>query len=235
MIKSFVRKWIPEPAVSAYHYALAVVAALAYGQPSEKLVVIGVTGTNGKSTTTEYIGRILENAGHRVGWTGTTSFKVAECEWTNAKKMTMLGRFETQRMLAEMVKAKCAYAIVETSSQGIAQSRHVGIDYDVAVFTNLTPEHIESHGGFENYKRAKGKLFAALSTGRRKGGQKTPYWNQRTISSLKEGSRTSPFMKPPMSVVHQGMPLMAMFSPAGICLASTSKRELMSPDQTAAP
>jgi len=172
MIKTLVRKIIPAPVLGAYHHALAVVAALAYGRPSEKLVVIGVTGTNGKSTTTEFVGRILESAGYRVGWTGTTSFKVAECEWTNAKKMTMLGRFETQRLLAEMVKAGCEYAVVETSSQGIAQSRHVGIDYDVAVFTNLTPEHIESHGGFENYKWAKGRLFAALATGKRKDGQK---------------------------------------------------------------
>ncbi len=162
---------IPAPVLGAYHYALAVVAALAYGRPSRKLVVIGVTGTNGKSTTTEYVGRILESAGHRVGWTGTTSFKVADREWTNDRKMTMLGRFATQRLLADMVKAGCEYAVVETSSQGIAQSRHVGIDYDVAVFTNLTPEHIESHGGFENYKKAKGRLFAALPKGRRKSGQ----------------------------------------------------------------
>ncbi len=171
-MKRTLKKLIPAPVLGAYHYALAVVAALAYGRPSEKLVVIGVTGTNGKSTTTEYVGRILEHAGHRVGWTGTTSFKVAECEWTNAHKMTMLGRFATQKLLAEMVRAKCAYAVVETSSQGIAQSRHAGIDYDVAVFTNLTPEHIDSHGGFENYKKAKGRLFAALSTGKRKDGQK---------------------------------------------------------------
>lgn len=171
-MKQTIKKLLPASALSAYHLILAHAAAFWYGHPSEKLVVIGVTGTNGKSTTTEYVGRILESAGHRVGWTGTTSFKVAECEWTNAQKMTMLGRFATQKMLADMVKAGCEYAVVETSSQGIAQSRHVGIDYDVAVFTNLTPEHIESHGGFDNYKHAKGRLFATLSSGRRKGSQK---------------------------------------------------------------
>ena len=171
-MKETIKKLLPAPVLGAYHLVLAHAAAFWYGHPSEKLVVIGVTGTNGKSTTTEYIGRILEHAGHRVGWTGTASFKVAGREWTNDKKMTMLGRFATQRMLADMVAAGCAYAVVETSSQGIAQSRHVGINYDVAVFTNLTPEHIESHGGFENYKKAKGVLFAALSGGRRKNGQR---------------------------------------------------------------
>jgi len=73
--------------------------------------------------------------------------------------MTMLGRFQTQKLLKEMVQEKCEYAIIETSSEGIKQYRHKGIDYDVAVFTNLTPEHLESHGGFENYKKAKGELF----------------------------------------------------------------------------
>lgn len=168
MLKSLIRRAVPRPLLQAYHFAMAHFAARWYGFPSEQLIVIGVTGTNGKSTTCQFIGRILETAGCRVGWTTTAGFKVAEREWTNAKKMTMLGRFQTQKLLREMVKAGCGYAIVETSSQGIDQSRHVGINYDVAVFTNLTPEHIEAHGGFENYKRAKGKLFAHLARSRRK-------------------------------------------------------------------
>lgn len=118
-----------------------------------------MTGTNGKSTTVQFIGRILEHTGERVGWTTTVGFKIAWREWTNDKKMTMLGRFQTQKMLRRMVRVGCRYAVIETSSQGIAQYRHIGIRYDVAVFTNLTPEHLESHGGFEAYKQAKGKLF----------------------------------------------------------------------------
>ncbi|MFH1405077.1 MAG: UDP-N-acetylmuramoyl-L-alanyl-D-glutamate--2,6-diaminopimelate ligase, partial [Patescibacteria group bacterium] len=127
--------------------------------PSDKLIVIGVTGTNGKSSTVQFIGRILEHAGKKVAWTTTAGFKIADKEWENKKKMTMLGRFQTQKMLRDIVRAGCTHAIIETSSEGIKQHRHVGVDYDVAVFTNLTPEHIESHGGFENYKKAKGKLF----------------------------------------------------------------------------
>ena len=168
MLKSVIRRFIPESVISAYHYLLARVAAFLYGHPSEKLIVIGVTGTNGKSTTVQFIGRILKHAGYRVGWTTTASFKVADREWVNDKKMTMLGRFQTQKLLREMVNAGCRYAVIETSSQGIAQSRHIGINYDVAVFTNLTPEHIEAHGGFEKYKAAKGKLFEGLGKLRRK-------------------------------------------------------------------
>lgn len=161
-MKAFLRRLVPEPIIGLYHLALAWLAALAYGFPSRTLTVVGVTGTNGKSTTTQFIGRMLEHAGHRVGWTGTASFKVGDREWANDKKMTMLGRFATQRLLRDMVRAGCTHAIVETSSQGLAQHRHVGINYDVAVFTNLTPEHIEAHGSFENYKRAKGKLFSHM-------------------------------------------------------------------------
>ena len=82
--------------------------------------------------------------------------------------MTMLGRMQTQKLLRRMVQKKCRYAIVETSSQGLSQSRHVGINYDVAVFTNLTPEHIEAHGGFQAYKEAKRLLFFVTAKGKQK-------------------------------------------------------------------
>ena len=164
-IKSLIRKWIPGFVLRAYHYTLARLAAVVYRHPSDALIVIGVTGTNGKSTTVNFVGRMLEEAGETVGWTTTANFKIADKEWQNDKKMTMLGRFQTQKMLREMVDAGCRYAVVETSSQGIAQYRHIGINYDIAVFTNLTPEHIEAHGSFENYKKAKGKLFSHTANG----------------------------------------------------------------------
>ncbi len=143
-------------------------AAAFYRYPSTDLLVIGITGTNGKSSTIQYLGRLLEHAGYKVGWTSTASFKVGEKEWVNDKKMTMLGRFATHKLLRRMVKEKCEIALVETSSQGIIQHRHVGIHYDLAVFTNLTPEHIESHGGFENYKAAKRVLFERVEQAEQK-------------------------------------------------------------------
>lgn len=157
-----IRKYTPEAVIASYHKALAIFANIYYGRPSEKLIVIGVTGTNGKTTTVSLITKVLEEAGFKVGAASTAIFKIADKEWLNDKKMTMLGRFALQKLLSDMVNAGCQYAVIETSSQGIEQFRHVGIHYDVCVFTNLTPEHIEAHKGFENYKKAKLKLFKHL-------------------------------------------------------------------------
>ncbi len=148
--------------ISAYHRVLATVAEVIYRHPSRSMVVIGVTGTNGKSSTVNFIAQLLTTLGHTVGFTSTAGFNIAGTEVVNAMKMTMPGRFNLQKLLREMVDAGCAYAIVETSSQGMVQYRHVGINYDVALFTNLTPEHIEAHGGFENYRKAKSLLFTHL-------------------------------------------------------------------------
>ncbi|PIR92770.1 hypothetical protein COT99_04465 [Candidatus Falkowbacteria bacterium CG10_big_fil_rev_8_21_14_0_10_43_10] len=162
-----IKKLIPQKIFSkiqpAYHFVLAWLAAVLHRFPSNKLIVIGVTGTTGKSTSVHLIAKTLESAGYKVGYTSTAMFKVADKEWMNDKKMTMPGRFFTQSMLRRMVKAGCEYAIIETTSQGIEQFRHRFINYDILVFTGLYPEHIEAHGGFENYKLAKGKLFAHLA------------------------------------------------------------------------
>lgn len=158
-MKSLIRRFIPRGMLSLYHRTLATIADFWYGHPSRRLVVVGVTGTKGKTTTSYFIAKILEAAGHKVGMTSTAIMKIGAREWLNPHKQTMLGRFALQRFLRDMVRAGCTHAVIETSSEGILQHRHRGIKYDVAVFTNLTPEHIESHGSFENYKKAKGELF----------------------------------------------------------------------------
>jgi UDP-N-acetylmuramoyl-L-alanyl-D-glutamate--2,6-diaminopimelate ligase len=167
-MKQKIKNLIPKSVLNQYHKSLAIGSKVAYGNPSDKMIVIGVTGTNGKSTTVMMVARILEEAGYKVGATSTAMFKIAEREWLNDKKMTMLGRNELQKLLNDMKNAGCRYAIVETSSEGIKQHRHLGINYDIAVFTNLTPEHIESHGSFENYKSAKEELFAKLQNEKKK-------------------------------------------------------------------
>jgi len=167
MLSQF-KKFIPKPFLATYHWSLAKLSAAWYGWPSKDLIVIGVTGTNGKTTVVNLVARILEAAGEKVGLTSTVNFQIAGKEIVNATKMTMPGRFFLQKMLRKMVVAGCRYAVIETSSQGIEQYRHLGIEYDVAVFTNLTPEHIEAHGGFENYKNAKLKLFRSLMDHKRK-------------------------------------------------------------------
>ena len=146
----------------AYHFLLSFFAALVYRWPSEELIIIGVTGSTGKTTVVYMIAKMLEQAGYKVGYTSTAMFNDGNKEWLNDKKMTMVGRLFLQKMLRQMVKNGCHYAIVETTSEGVVQFRHRFINFDYLIFTCLYPEHIESHGNFENYKKAKGKLFAHL-------------------------------------------------------------------------
>lgn len=164
----------------AYHFLLSWLAAVVYRFPAEKLIVIGVTGTTGKTTSTYLIAKTLQGAGFKVGYTSTAMFSDGKHEWLNDKKMTMPGRFYIQETLAKMVGNGCHFAIVETTSEGVRQFRHRFINYDTLVFTGLYPEHIESHGSFENYRAAKGALFAHLKNG------KTKYVNdqKQVISSV---------------------------------------------------
>src|SRR3989339_1184804 len=161
-IKSFVRKLIPGFVLSIYHYKLALLGALIYGFPSRKLIIIGVSGTSGKSTTVDLITKILERSGEKVASISTIRFKIANKEWKNNLKMTMPGRFKIQKFLRQAVNAGCKYVVLEVASEGVKQSRHKFIKFDSAVFTNLSPEHIESHGGFEKYRKAKLKFFKAV-------------------------------------------------------------------------
>jgi UDP-N-acetylmuramoyl-L-alanyl-D-glutamate--2,6-diaminopimelate ligase len=163
MIKKIAKKIIGQKLLSRYHYFLARLAAWYYGSPSEKMIVIGVTGTNGKTSTVNIISQYLDCLQKKNGLASTVNFKIGDKKWLNKKKMTMLGRFQTQKLLKQMLKAGCEYAVIETSSQGIEQHRQVGINYDVLIFTNLGHEHIEAHGSFENYRAAKEKLFAQLN------------------------------------------------------------------------
>ncbi len=146
----------------AYHFLLAWFSGFIYGSPSNELIVIGITGTTGKTTTVCLVAEMLKKAGYKTGFTSTAIFNDGKKEWLNDKKMTMIGRFFTQKILRNMVKNNCKYAIIETTSEGIRQFRHKFINYDILIFTGLYPEHIESHGNFENYKKAKGQLFEHL-------------------------------------------------------------------------
>jgi len=158
-----VKKLIPRSVFGffqpTYHAFLAYTGAIIYGFPSRKIKVIGVTGTKGKSTVVYLIIKIMESAGKSVASCGSLGFKIKDKEWPNTLKMTMPGRFRLQKLIAEAVKAGCEYFVLEVTSEGIKQERHLGINFDCAVFTNLHKEHIESHGSFEKYYQAKQELF----------------------------------------------------------------------------
>jgi len=158
-MKTAIKKLIPEGVKGFYHYLWSLAGALYYGFPSKKVKVIGVTGTGGKSTVIAMASKILEEAGYKVAYSSSIIFKWGSIQEENKYKMTMPGRFVLQRFLSRAVSEGCDYAIIETTSEGIKQFRHKFINFDVAVITNLNPEHIEAHKGFENYKREKGKLF----------------------------------------------------------------------------
>jgi UDP-N-acetylmuramoyl-L-alanyl-D-glutamate--2,6-diaminopimelate ligase len=170
-MKNLIKKFVPSFLIGWYHFLLAFLGAVVYGFPSrlrqgyggqaKKLKIIGVTGTNGKTTTVEMISKILEEAGYKVASLSSIKFKIGERKWPNTLKMTMPGRFQIQKFLRQAVNSRCQYVVLEVTSEGILQHRHRFINFDIAVFTNLTPEHIEAHGGLENYRAAKGKLFQA--------------------------------------------------------------------------
>jgi UDP-N-acetylmuramoyl-L-alanyl-D-glutamate--2,6-diaminopimelate ligase len=161
-MKEFLKKILPNFVLSFYHFILAFLGALIYGFPSKKLILIGITGTNGKTTTTEMIAEIFEKAGKKIALLNSIRFKIGEKEEINKLRMTMPGRFFIQRFLKKAVKEGCQLAILEVTSEGIKQHRHRFLDFKIAVFTNLAPEHIEAHGSFEKYREAKGKLFQVV-------------------------------------------------------------------------
>ncbi len=158
-MKELIKRFIPKFLLDFYHYSLALIGALLYGFPSKKLTIIGVTGTSGKSTVVEMLDAILEEAGSKTASLSSIKFKIGNKERENKLKMTMPGRFKIQKFLKQALKADCKYVVLEVTSEGIKQFRHKFIDFQVAVFTNLSPEHIESHGSFERYRAAKLELF----------------------------------------------------------------------------
>jgi UDP-N-acetylmuramoyl-L-alanyl-D-glutamate--2,6-diaminopimelate ligase len=148
--------------LSLYHLALAYLGALLYGFPASKLVVIGVTGTKGKSSTTEMIAAILDEAGYKTALLNSIRIKVGDDSKPNTMRMSMPGRMYIQRFLARAVKAECSVVVLEMTSEGARQFRHRGIALNALVFTNLAPEHIESHGSYEAYADAKFSLGLSL-------------------------------------------------------------------------
>jgi UDP-N-acetylmuramyl-tripeptide synthetase len=171
--KQISKRLLPTLVKNAYYAAFPLVGSLVYGFASRKIKIIGVTGTDGKSSTVIFLSHILKKAGYKVGHFSSVSYSEGEEEKVNGFKMTMPGRFFLQRFIKKLVDNKCDFAVIEVTSEGIKQKRHKFINFDAAVITNLNPEHIESHGGFDNYKSAKKELFKGIAPSYKKGIPKT--------------------------------------------------------------
>ncbi len=151
-----------------WHGFLALLGNLYYGRPSEKIRVIGVTGTAGKSTTVQMLARILNHGGFKTGYITTVEFFDGDRVEKNQHGLSMPGGMLLQKSLGRILDNGCVCAIVEATSEGLAQNRHLAIQFDGALLTNLSEAHLQAHGGFENYRAAKAKLFQAVERSKQK-------------------------------------------------------------------
>ncbi len=153
----------------AWHFIWDLLATVFYRFPSKKITVIGVTGTNGKTTTANLVAKILEANGERVALATTINFQIGEKKWSNLTKMTSLGRGGVQKFLRKAVNADCNYAVLEVSSHALIQHRVWGVNFNAAILTNITHEHLDFHGSFEEYIAAKELLFWRLAKNQESG------------------------------------------------------------------
>ncbi len=175
-MKMTLKDRVPQRLKNWYHLGQAVVACVRFGfparnathsvagGPSRKLKVIGVTGTNGKTTTTRLISAILEAAGHTVARASTIDFQIGDQQWVNKTKYTTLSAWSVQKFLWRARKAGCEYVVLETSSHALDQNRVWGVRYRTAVVTNVTREHLDYHRTMEEYAKAKRRLFEWVET-----------------------------------------------------------------------
>ena len=150
---------IPQLVVERTRDALADAADAWYGQPSRSLQVIGVTGTDGKTTTCFLAEAVLREAGRRPGLIGTVELGIGDERMPNENRNTTPESLELQALLARMVEAGNDCVVMEATSHGLAQARTRNVDFDIGILTNLTSEHLEFHGSLENYRAAKALLF----------------------------------------------------------------------------
>src|SRR6185503_7844703 len=148
--------------VPATRPALADLAAALRGHPSRQLRLVGVTGTDGKTSTTRLLAAILDRAGQRTGWLTTVDVKIGDQIRPNTLDHTTPEADRVQEVLAEMVADRVETAILEVSSHALALDRVRGCEVDVAIFTNLSPEHLNFDGTMASYVQAKARLFAML-------------------------------------------------------------------------
>lgn len=160
---------LPYIEVADMRQALADLACVFYGYPARQLCTIGVTGTDGKTTTSNLISAILDAAGKRNGLMTTANFKFSGQEWENVTRQSTLEALEIQQFLRRLLDAGATHAVIESTSHGLELKRVRGCAFDIGVVTNITREHLDFHKTLENYQRAKARLFEMLDPARKKG------------------------------------------------------------------
>ena len=165
MIRTSLSRIVPQPVKNIYHLFGAAVASVIFWFPGKKLRVIGVTGTDGKTTTVQCIAAILREAGKKVAVASTINFRIGDREWVNASKFTTLSGWKVQKFLREAVSVGCEVAVLEVSSHALDQGRIFGVPFEVAVITNVTREHLDYHKTMQEYRRAKRRLFERAEVG----------------------------------------------------------------------
>ena len=154
---------VPYRRVSDARWTLAHLAAAWHGHPARRMVMIGVTGTDGKTTTCNLIHRILQASGVRAGLISTVNAVIGVRVLDTGFHVTTPEALEIQAYLAQMVQSGLTHCVLEATSHGLAQHRVAACDFDLGVVTNITHEHLDYHGTFEAYRQAKGRLFSGLS------------------------------------------------------------------------
>jgi UDP-N-acetylmuramoyl-L-alanyl-D-glutamate--2,6-diaminopimelate ligase len=167
----------PVALVADTRAALADLAAELYDHPTRKLKLVGVTGTDGKTTTVHLVSDVLSAAGERTGFSTTVDFKLADHEWQNETRQSTQEAVEIQEFFAELLVAGGTWGVLEATSHALALRKVRGNEIDIAVFTNLSPEHLDFHETLQNYLDAKAILFAMLATSADKGVPKTAVLN----------------------------------------------------------
>src|SRR5437867_6434317 len=172
-----VRTTVPVAVVADSRAALADLAAEVFEHPTRKLKLVAVTGTDGKTTTVHLVSDVLEAGGERTGFATTVDFKVAGHVWANDTRQSTQEAVEIQEFFAELLAAGGTSGVLEATSHALALRKLRGCEVDIAVFTNLSPEHLDFHGTLQSYLEAKGILFEMLGQGAEKGVPKTAVLN----------------------------------------------------------
>ena len=164
-----IKQKIPDVFKNSYHFVRSNFAVASNGFPAKDMIIVGITGTKGKTSTANFVWSVLHAGGYKAGLISTAIFRFGSNEEINPYHMTMPDVFVIQKTLNKMKGLGIEIVVIEMTSEGMKQFRHLGIPVDIAIFTNLSPEHLPSHkNNFELYKKAKSKLFLALGKKQKK-------------------------------------------------------------------